>query len=126
MTLSYEEARSRSREAARKAAWVSYHVQRAEAMDAYGGQCAVCSNDDRTTLNVVPKSGYRWTAERAGRKLRSREKMRWLQQNGYPDDFTLVCSRTRSGRCWTRLQGLATPPHEVVSCDGLVAQGTTS
>lgn len=103
MTLSYEESRKRQRIAAQKSMQLLYRVRRGEACAAYGDKCRVCGNPDQDTLMIVPKNGYRWTESRTGKKLRAgHEKLRWLENNGFPDDFTLVCSR----RCWTRLQGM--------------------
>jgi hypothetical protein len=64
--------------------------RRDAAMEAYGGRCATCGNNDRTELNIVPKKGWRWP-EGAPVGGDTRARLRWLDQQDYPDTHTLVC-----------------------------------
>lgn len=82
-----------------------YHERRDTAIAEYGGRCLVCKSTAIDNLQIVPKRGYRWSQE-AGlpRPIRAgREKLRWLDQNGFPDSFTVVCGPTFSA-CRKALQ----------------------
>lgn len=104
MTLSYEEAKSRIRKSSQRSMQLLYRERKDTAYSKYGRKCRVCGSTDQTNLQIVPKRGFRWTLERCGRLLTGgHDKMRWLDQNDYPDDFTLVC---RGRICWGRLQVL--------------------
>lgn len=105
MTLSYQEAKDRDRQSAQRGMQRLYRERRDTAVDTYGGACAVCGNRDRPDLQIVPKKGWRWsqTAGLTKSIKGGHEKMRWLDQNGFPDSFTLVCGPTFSA-CRKRLQ----------------------
>lgn len=106
MTLSYEEAKARKREANQKSMQTTYRARRDAAHEAYGGRCRVCDNPDRTKLIIVPRRGYQWSHGHTETPIRGgHEKMRWLDRNGYPDTHTLVCGPTYS-ECRRRLQYL--------------------
>lgn len=105
MTLSYEEYRERQREISQKLMQRLYRERRDEALEAYGRKCVICGNDDRTILMVVPKKGYRWTqTARIAPVSGGHPKYRWLQQNDYPDTFTLVCGPKPFSPCQRALQ----------------------
>lgn len=105
MTLSYEEGRARDRKSAQKGMQLLYRVRRDQALEAYGRKCVVCENDHQAELSIVPKKGWTWS-HLAGLKKPIRgghEKMRWLEQQNYPDSHTLVCGPTHSA-CRKALQ----------------------
>jgi hypothetical protein len=82
-----------------------YRERRDTAVDKYGGICTICGNRSRPDLQIVPRKGWQWSRA-AGTKKPIRgghEKMRWLDQNGFPDSFTLICGPTYS-ECRKALQ----------------------
>lgn len=92
MTLSYEESQRRQRIASQKGMQRLYRERKGEAIDQYGGKCATCGSLDRTNLMVVPRKGYHWGWKANGKPFRGgHERMRWLDQNNFPDSHTVVC-----------------------------------
>lgn len=84
---------------------VLYRTRRLAAIEEYGGQCQTCGNTTHADLQVVPRRGYRWS-QAAGliNPIKGgHEKLRWLDQNGYPHSFTVVCGPTFSA-CRKALQ----------------------
>jgi len=70
--------------AQRKKGTERYRELRREALEVYGGRCVNCGEDDARVLCIdytgdaaVPTSG--------------RAKYRWLQDNGFPQEFRLLC-----------------------------------
>src|SRR3954452_10658018 len=92
MTLSYQEAKDRQRKASQRSMQALYRERRETAVVTYGGRCVVCGNGARPDLIIVPKKGWQW-ARGAGRKPISggHDRLRWLDQNNWPDTHTLVC-----------------------------------
>jgi hypothetical protein len=105
MTLGYQESKDRNRKTSQRLMQRLYRERRDTAVETYGAACRVCGNRDRPDLQIVPRKGYRWT--QAAGLLKTvkggHEKMRWLDQNGFPDSFTLVCGPTFS-QCRKALQ----------------------
>lgn len=106
MTLSYQEARDRQRAASQKSKQALYRERRETAIVNYGGKCVVCENDERPDLMIVPKKGWQWSNKAGAKSIRGgRDKLLWLDQNGFPDTHTLVCGPAYSP-CRYKLQEL--------------------
>lgn len=63
--------------------------QRAAVVAAYGGACAECGVTEG--LWVVPQDGTEVPRYPGGRKYGSRDKLRWLAQQGFPPGWELRC-----------------------------------
>src|SRR4051794_6862043 len=107
MTKSYEEAKAQIRQASQRSMQALYRERKETAIVTFGGKCVVCENDERPDLMVVPKKGWQWSRNAGMKPIRGgHEKLRWLDQNDWPDTHTLVCGPAYSP-CRYRLQEMA-------------------
>lgn len=82
----YECMKARKRDAAR-----ARHAQyRQDALDAYGGQCACCGEQEPTFLAIdhVNNDG---NTQRSELGQGSFKIYRWLKNQGYPDGYQVLC-----------------------------------
>lgn len=71
-----------------------YRRLRKEALDHYGGVCSCCGESRYQFLSIDHKNGG------GNKHAKSRKKniTIWLKQNGYPDDYQILCFNCNSAR----------------------------
>lgn len=91
VTWTSEDRRRFSREwAARK-----HQQRRAAALAAYGGRCVCCGESEKAFLAVDHVGGggnaHRRSLSKSGRMVGSSNVYAWLERNGFPAGFQLLC-----------------------------------
>jgi hypothetical protein len=77
--------------------------RKAEAMEAYGGKCACCGEDNLVFLTIDHIDGKGGEHRKAMQPKAQRsgggdKTYRWLKANGYPEGFQCLCFNCNSGR----------------------------
>lgn len=99
----YSEAELARQKTNRKSAAVRYRVRRMDAIEAYGGVCAHCGKVDYATFMIISAVGQRWRERFPDPPPGgARNKMSWLARHGYPEGFTLACSKKCRSAIQTR------------------------
>lgn len=81
-----------------------------QVMDAYGGRCACCGEEELTFLTIDHIDGNgaehrrKLAEENGGQQVAQAgaRTYRWLRDNGFPSGFQVLCANCNCGKHWNR------------------------